>query len=217
MTPTPPHLSRRHSDLDECAQRMRAGVLTDAQIRALCDPMLSAQMITPYLPSLVQREGDRPAISFGQGSAGYDARIAPEWRLFRSTAALVDPLHFNPRCAEEIHGPDLVMPPHSFALARTVERFVIPRDVIVVCLGKSTYARCGIIVNVTPLEPGWEGYVTLELSNTTPNSVLVHGNQGICQLIFLRASGDVATSYADRQGKYQGQEGITYALPPKPL
>lgn len=203
------------NDLETCAQRMRAGVLTDAQIRALCDPMLSARMIEPYHAALVQHDDQGPIISFGQGSAGYDARVAPEWRLFRPIGPAIDPLHFNARCAEEIHSPTLVMPPHSFALARTVERFIIPRDVIVTCLGKSTYARCGIIVNVTPLEPGWEGYVTLELSNTTPNSVLIHGNQGICQFIFQRTSGDVAISYADRKGKYQGQQGITYALPPK--
>jgi dCTP deaminase len=194
---------------------MRAGVLTDAQLRALCDPMLSSRMISPYHASLVQHDDQGPIISYGQGSAGYDARAAPEWRLFHPVGGVVDPLHFNPRCAEEIQAPTLAMPPHSFALARTVERFTIPRDVIVICLGKSTYARCGIVVNVTPLEPGWQGFVTLELSNTTPNTVLIHGNQGICQFIFLRASGDVATSYADRKGKYQGQTGITYALPPK--
>jgi dCTP deaminase len=148
-------------------------------------------------------------ISFGVSSYGYDIRVADEFKIFTNVfSAVVDPKHFDPKSMVDYKGEVCVIPPNSFALARTIEYFRIPRDVLTVCLGKSTYARCGIIVNVTPFEPEWEGYVTLEISNTTPLPARIYANEGIAQVLFFQADEMCETSYADKKGKYQKQEAI---------
>jgi len=192
----------------------QGSILSDDQIAALCEG--PSPMIAPFVGGQVSQEGERRVISYGLTSYGYDARVAPEWQLCREPRpanphAPIDPLQFDPASFEQVQTANLIIPPHGFALARTVERFKIPRDVLVLCVGKSTYARVGLIVNVTPLEPEWEGEVTLELSNTTPRPIMVRGNQGICQFIFHRAADVCRTSYKDKGGKYQDQRGITFA------
>ena len=163
-------------------------------------------MISPFTEAQ-RRDG---VISYGVSSYGYDARVSDEFKIFTNVdSAVVDPKDFSDAGFVDRKGPTCVIPPNSFALARTVEFFKIPRDVLVICLGKSTYARCGIIVNVTPLEPEWEGHVTLEFSNTTPLPARIYANEGACQFIFLKADSLCETSYADRKGKYQGQQGVT--------
>lgn len=163
-------------------------------------------MIEPFTDGLT-REG---VISYGLSSYGYDARVSDEFKIFTNVDnAVVDPKDFSTQGFVDRKTDTCVIPPNSFALARTVEFFRIPRDVLVICLGKSTYARCGIIVNVTPLEPEWEGHVTLEFSNTTPLPARVYANEGACQFIFLKADTECDVSYADRKGKYQGQQGVT--------
>jgi dCTP deaminase len=163
-------------------------------------------MIEPF----VDRQTREGVISYGLSSYGYDARVAPEFRIFTNVDnALVDPKHFDAQSFVERNGETCTIPPNSFALARTVEYFRIPRDVLVICLGKSTYARCGMIVNVTPLEPEWEGHVTLEISNTTPLPARVYANEGLCQFLFLKGEGPPEVSYADRRGKYMRQTGVT--------
>ncbi|MCK4977764.1 MAG: dCTP deaminase [Anaerolineales bacterium] len=148
-------------------------------------------------------------ISFGVSSYGYDIRVADEFKIFTNVhSAVVDPKHFDPRSMVDFKGDVCVIPPNSFALARTVEYFRIPRDVLTVCLGKSTYARCGIIVNVTPFEPEWEGFVTLEISNTTPLPARIYANEGIAQVLFFQADEECDISYADKKGKYQSQQSI---------
>ena len=167
-------------------------------------------MIEPFEPSLVRRIADRRVISYGTSSYGYDVRCAPEFKVFTNVhSLLVDPKNFDANNCVDIQGDHCIIPPNSFALARTVERFRIPRDVLVICVGKSTYARCGIIVNVTPLEPAWEGHVTLEFSNTTTLPAKIYAGEGVAQMLFLGASEPCAVSYADRGGKYQGQTGVT--------
>jgi dCTP deaminase len=167
---------------------------------------LEHQMITPFSEKQV-REG---VISYGLSSYGYDVRIADEFKIFTNiNHMVVDPKDFDPRSFVDFHGEQCIIPPNSFALARTVERFKVPRDVIVVCLGKSTYARCGIIVNVTPLEPEWEGIVTLEVSNTTPLPARIYAGEGIAQMLFFQSDEVCETSYADKKGKYQSQDGLT--------
>ena len=162
-------------------------------------------MIEPFAENQV-RNG---VISFGVSSYGYDIRVADEFKIFTNVySAVVDPKHFDPNSMVDFIGEICVIPPNSFALARTVEYFRIPRDVLTVCLGKSTYARCGIIVNVTPFEPEWEGYVTLEISNTTPLPARIYANEGIAQVLFFQADEVCDTSYADKKGKYQKQETI---------
>lgn len=162
-------------------------------------------MIEPFEENLV-KEG---VISFGVSSYGYDMRVADEFKIFTNiNTTVVDPKNFDPKSFVEFKGSVCIIPPNSFALARSVEYFKIPRDVLVLCIGKSTYARCGIIVNVTPLEPMWEGYVTIEISNTTPLPAKIYANEGIAQLIFIRAEEECEVSYADRKGKYQAQKGI---------
>jgi dCTP deaminase len=166
------------------------------------------RMIEPFVDGQV-REG---AISYGVSSYGYDMRVAPEFRIFTNVlSAIVDPKHFDDRSFVEFEGPVCIVPPNSFALARSVEYFRIPRNVLTICVGKSTYARCGIITNVTPFEPEWEGFVTLEISNTTPLPAKIYANEGICQVLFFEADEhDVCeTSYADKKGKYQKQTGVT--------
>ncbi len=162
-------------------------------------------MIDPYADSQV-RTG---VISYGVSSYGYDIRVADEFKIFTNVySAIVDPKNFDPCSMVDFKGDVCVIPPNSFALARTIEYFRIPRGVLTVCLGKSTYARCGIIVNVTPFEPEWEGYVTLEISNTTPLPAKIYANEGIAQVLFFEADEVCETSYADKKGKYQGQQSI---------
>ena len=164
------------------------------------------EMIEPFSEKQV-RDG---VISYGLSSYGYDVRIANEFKIFTNiNHMVVDPKDFDPRSFVDFEGDLCIIPPNSFALARTVERFKVPRDVIVVCLGKSTYARCGIIVNVTPLEPEWEGIVTLEVSNTTPLPARIYAGEGIAQMLFFQSDEDCETSYADKKGKYQAQDGLT--------
>lgn len=163
------------------------------------------RMIEPFVEGQV-RDG---AISYGVSSYGYDIRVADEFKIFTNVhSAIVDPKHFDPASMVDFKGEVCVIPPNSFALARTVEYFRIPRSVLTVCLGKSTYARCGIIVNVTPFEPEWEGFVTLEISNTTPLPAKIYANEGIAQVLFFEADEECTTSYADKKGKYQKQNRI---------
>ncbi len=165
-------------------------------------------MIEPYVDGQ-KREG---VISYGLSSYGYDARVSDEFRVFTNVdSAVVDPKDFRPESFVTRTGPHCTIPPNSFALGHTVEYFRIPRDVLVICLGKSTYARCGIIVNVTPLEPEWEGQVTIEISNTTPLPARIYAHEGICQFLFLQGASQPETSYADKAGKYMRQLGV--ALP----
>ena len=173
-------------------------------------------MIEPFEPQLVRHvpseitRNMRPVVSFGLSSYGYDIRCAREFKVFTNiNSTIVDPKNFDPRNFVEIEADECIIPPNSFALARTVEYFRIPRDVMTVCLGKSTYARCGIIVNVTPFEPEWEGYVTLEFSNTTPLPAKIYAGEGCAQVLFFQSDEQCETSYKDRGGKYQGQVGVT--------
>lgn len=168
------------------------------------------QMIEPFSPTQVKSAGGQRLISYGTSSYGYDVRCADEFKVFTNiNSTIVDPKDFDENSFVTVQSEVCLIPPNSFALARTVEYFRIPRDVLVVCLGKSTYARCGIIVNVTPLEPEWEGHVTLEFSNTTPLPAKIYANEGIAQMLFLGADEVCSTSYKDRAGKYQGQRGVT--------
>ncbi|MCB9989595.1 MAG: dCTP deaminase [Rhodospirillales bacterium] len=163
-------------------------------------------MIDPFVEKQ-KREGN---ISFGLSSYGYDARCSDEFMIFTNVDnAVVDPKDFSHQSFVERKTDVCVIPPNSFVLTRTVEYFKIPDDVLVICLGKSTYARCGLIVNVTPLEPGWEGHVTLEISNTTPLPAKVYANEGVAQFLFFKGSSPCETSYASRSGKYMGQRGVT--------
>ncbi len=164
------------------------------------------QMIEPFEAGQV-RDG---CISYGLSSYGYDIRVAPEFKVFTNVHNIVvDPKAFDDRSFVDVNAAECIIPPNSFALARTVEYFKIPRDTLVVCVGKSTYARCGIIVNVTPLEPTWEGHLTLEISNTTPLPAKIYGSEGIAQLLFFQGDELPEITYADRKGKYMGQEGVT--------
>ncbi len=167
-------------------------------------------MIEPFEPGQVRHAGDQRIVSYGTSSYGYDVRCAGEFKIFTNiNAAVVDPKNFDQGSFVDFHGDCCIIPPNSFALARTVEFFRIPRSVLTVCLGKSTYARCGIIVNVTPLEPEWEGHVTLEFSNTTPLPAKIYANEGVAQMLFFESDEPCETSYRDRGGKYQGQRGVT--------
>jgi len=167
-------------------------------------------MIEPFEPGQVREVDGRKIVSYGTSSYGYDIRCSNEFKLFTDiNCTIVDPKNFDPNSFVEVKGPHCIIPPNSFALARTVEYFRIPRNVLTVCLGKSTYARCGIIVNVTPFEPEWEGYVTLEFSNTTPLPAKIYANEGVAQVLFFESDEVCETSYKDRGGKYQGQVGVT--------
>lgn len=178
------------------------GLKPDHWIRKMA---LEQGMIEPYADNQV-RDG---VISYGVSSYGYDIRVADEFKIFTNVySAVVDPKHFDTKSMVDYKGEICVIPPNSFALARTIEYFRIPRDVLTICLGKSTYARCGIIVNVTPFEPEWEGYVTLEISNTTPLPARIYANEGIAQVLFFQADEVCEVSYADKKGKYQKQEAI---------
>ena len=164
------------------------------------------RMIEPFVETQV-RNG---VVSYGLSSYGYDIRVADEFKVFTNiNTTVIDPKTFDPRSFVDLQGDVCIVPPNSFALARTVEYFRIPRDVLTVCLGKSTYARCGIIVNVTPFEPEWEGTATLEISNTTPLPARIYANEGIAQVLFFQSDEVCATSYADKKGKYQAQQVVT--------
>jgi dCTP deaminase len=168
------------------------------------------KMIDPFEPGQVREVDGRKIVSYGTSSYGYDIRCSNEFKLFTDiNCTIVDPKNFDPNSFVEIKNDFCIIPPNSFALARTVEYFRIPRNVLTVCLGKSTYARCGIIVNVTPFEPEWEGYVTLEFSNTTPLPAKIYANEGVAQVVFFESDEVCETSYKDRGGKYQGQVGVT--------
>ena len=168
------------------------------------------RMIEPFEPNQVSRIDGNPVISYGTSSYGYDIRCSNEFKIFTNiNAAVVDPKAFSEESFVDYEGDVCIIPPNSFALARTVEYFRIPRSVLTMCLGKSTYARCGIIVNVTPFEPEWEGHATLEFSNTTPLPAKIYANEGVAQVLFLEGSEQCQTSYKDRKGKYQGQTGVT--------
>lgn len=170
----------------------------------------SQGMIEPFEPGQIRTGQDGRMISYGTSSYGYDVRCSSEFKIFTNiNSAIVDPKSFDQSSFVDVHQDVCIIPPNSFALARTVEYFRIPRDVLVICLGKSTYARCGIIVNVTPLEPEWEGHVTLEFSNTTPLPAKIYANEGVAQMLFIGADEVCETSYRDRGGKYQGQKGVT--------
>ena len=178
-------------------------ILSDRWIRRMAQ---EKGMIEPFVDAQ-KREG---VISFGLSSYGYDARVGNDFKIFTNVnSAVVDPKNFDQNSFVDRNTDICVIPPNSFALARTVEYFRIPRDVLVICVGKSTYARCGIIVNVTPLEPEWEGHVTLEFSNTTPLPARIYANEGACQFLFLQGNEPCEISYRDKAGKYQGQRGVT--------
>jgi dCTP deaminase len=166
---------------------------------------LTKALITPF----EERQVRQGTISYGLSSYGYDIRIADEFKIFTNVnSAVVDPKHFDPASFVDFKGDVCIIPPNSFALGRSIEYFRIPRNVMTLCVGKSTYARCGIITNVTPFEPEWEGFVTLEVSNTTPLPAKIYANEGIAQVLFFESDEACQVSYADRQGKYQGQQGI---------
>ncbi len=178
------------------------GLKPDHWIRKMA---LEHGMIEPFVDSQV-RNG---VISYGVSSYGYDVRIANQFKIFTNVySAIVDPKNFDPKSMVDFEGDVCIIPPNSFVLGRTVEYFRIPRNVLTICLGKSSYARCGLIVNVTPFEPEWSGYVTLEISNTTPLPAKIYANEGISQVLFFEADEECEISYADKKGKYQGQQGI---------
>ena len=167
-------------------------------------------MISPFSPQQIREEKGKKVVSYGLSSYGYDIRVADEFKIFTNIHSKeIDPKEIKKDCFVEVKADNILVPPNSFALARTVEYFKIPRRVITLCVGKSTYARCGIIVNVTPFEPEWEGYVTLEISNTTPLPARIYANQGIAQVLFFESDQECEVSYKDRSGKYQSQTGIT--------
>lgn len=178
-------------------------ILVDWEIREYARKY---RMITPFEENL-KREG---VISYGLSSMGYDIRLTDEYKIFTNVrTAVVDPKQFSPDSFVDFKGAVCAIPPNSFALARSVEYFRLPRSVMGICLGKSSYARCGIVVNITPLEPEWEGYLTIEISNTTPLPARIYSHEGIAQVLFFEAGSLPEVSYADRKGKYQGQQGIT--------
>jgi dCTP deaminase len=180
-------------------------ILSDRQITHLAQ---TQGMIRPF----VKKQVRKGVISYGVSSYGYDIRVANEFKIFTNiNSTVVDPKNFDPKSFVTIKADHCIIPPNSFALAKTVEYFKIPRDVLTVCVGKSTYARCGIIINVTPFEPEWEGYVTLEISNTTPLPAKIYANEGISQVLFFQGSEPCQTSYKDKKGKYQKQKGLVLA------
>ncbi len=183
------------------------GVKSDRWIRGMAQ---NNGMIEPFEPGQVRHSDSGRVISYGTSSYGYDVRCSDEFKIFTNiNSAVVDPKDFDSQSFVDLKSDVCIIPPNSFALARTVEFFRIPRDVLTICLGKSTYARCGIIVNVTPLEPEWEGHVTLEFSNTTPLPARIYANEGVAQMLFIGADDICEQSYKDRGGKYQGQTGVT--------
>ena len=192
---------------DNDREHERMSIKADKWIRRMAEKQ---GMIEPFEPGQVRQNGGGRIVSYGTSSYGYDVRCADEFKIFTNiNSTIVDPKQFDERSFVDFKGACCVIPPNSFALARTVEFFRIPRSVLTVCLGKSTYARCGIIVNVTPLEPEWEGHVTLEFSNTTPLPAKIYANEGVAQMLFFESDEICETSYKDRGGKYQGQKGVT--------
>ena len=182
-------------------------IKSDKWIRKMAE---EKDMISPFEPKMVRDFDGQKIVSYGTSSYGYDIRCAPEFRVFTNiNSTIVDPKSFDPNSFVEFNGDHCIIPPNSFALARTVEFFKIPRNILTICVGKSTYARCGIIVNVTPFEPEWEGYVTLEFSNTTPLPAKIYAGEGCAQVLFFESDEVCETSYKDRGGKYQGQSGVT--------
>ena len=182
-------------------------IKSDSWIRRMAD---ESRMIEPFEADQISRMGGNRIISYGTSSYGYDIRCSDEFKIFTNiNSAVVDPKNFDESSFVDYQGDVCIIPPNSFTLARTIEYFRIPRNVLTICLGKSTYARCGIIVNVTPFEPEWEGYVTLEFSNTTPLPAKIYANEGVAQVIFFEADEPCEVSYKDRRGKYQGQTGVT--------
>ncbi|MEN3044304.1 MAG: dCTP deaminase [Candidatus Hydrothermales bacterium] len=178
------------------------GIKNDKWIKKMAKEF---KMIEPFAESLVTEN----VISYGVSSYGYDVRIADEFKIFTNVfSTLVDPKNFDLRSFVEFKGEECIIPPNSFALGKSVEYFRIPRNVLGICLGKSTYARCGIVINITPLEPEWEGYITIEISNTTPLPAKIYANEGIAQVIFIEGDEVCMVSYKDRKGKYQEQKGI---------
>jgi dCTP deaminase len=183
-------------------RKEKMAIKSDRWIRKMA---LEQDMISPFNEKQV-REG---VISYGLSSYGYDLRVADEFKIFTNVnSSIVDPKHFDEKSFVSVQTDCCIVPPNSFALARSVEYFKIPRDVLTICVGKSTYARCGILVNVTPFEPEWEGFVTLEISNSTPLPAKIYANEGLCQILFFQSDEPCETSYADKKGKYQGQRGI---------
>ena len=182
-------------------------IKSDRWIRRMVE---SSGMIEPFEPGQVRENGGNRIVSYGTSSYGYDVRCSDEFKIFTNiNSVTVDPKAFDESSFVNFQGDSCVIPPNSFALARTVEYFRIPRTILTICLGKSTYARCGIIVNVTPLEPEWEGHVTLEFSNTTSLPARIYANEGVAQMLFMESDEPCETSYKDRGGKYQGQTGVT--------
>jgi len=188
--------------------KQQMSIKSDKWIRRMAE---NEGMIEPFEPGQLRtRENNERIISYGTSSYGYDVRCSSEFKIFTNiNSAIVDPKNFSDDSFVNVESDVCIIPPNSFALARTVEYFRIPRKVLTICLGKSTYARCGIIVNVTPLEPEWEGHVTLEFSNTTPLPAKIYANEGVAQMLFLESDEVCETSYRDRGGKYQGQTGVT--------
>ncbi len=186
---------------------VEVSIKSDRWIRQMAE---SESMINPYEPGQIREINGSRIISYGTSSYGYDVRCANEFKIFTNiNSAIVDPKNFDDESFVDVESDVCIIPPNSFALASTVEYFRIPRNVLTVCLGKSTYARCGIIVNVTPLEPEWEGHVTLEFSNTSPLPARIYANEGVAQMLFFESDEVCETSYKDRGGKYQGQRGVT--------
>jgi len=182
-------------------------IKSDKWIRKMA---LNHEMIVPFVDTQVRQGSQGKIVSFGTSSYGYDVRCAREFKIFTNiNSAIVDPKAFDSNGFIDVQADVCIIPPNSFALARTVEYFKIPRDVLTICVGKSTYARCGIIVNVTPLEPEWEGHVTLEFSNTTTLPAKIYANEGVAQMLFFQSDELCEISYKDRKGKYQGQKGVT--------
>ena len=176
----------------------------------IIDQSENHQLISPFEATQIRELNGEKIVSYGVSSYGYDVRCSNEFKIFTNThSAIVDPKEFDPKSFIDVTADECIIPPNSFALARTVEYFKIPRSVLTLCLGKSTYARCGIIVNVTPLAPEWEGHVTLEFSNTTNLPAKIYANEGVAQMIFFESDQVCKTSYKDRGGKYQGQTGVT--------
>jgi dCTP deaminase len=189
------------------SRKKSMSIKSDKWIRRMAE---SESMIEPFVHGQIRENENGKIISYGTSSYGYDVRCADEFKIFTNiNSAIVDPKNFDDDSFVNVQSDVCIIPPNSFALARTVEYFRIPRNVLTVCLGKSTYARCGIIVNVTPLEPEWEGHVTLEFSNTTPLPAKIYANEGVAQFLFFESDEVCETSYRDRGGKYQGQQGVS--------
>lgn len=192
---------------------MGAGVLSDEQIRALCRTSLPDAMISPFVPHLVSEQDGARVLSYGTSSSGYDARLGDEFVLFdppspHGSFAPLDPLAWDGAGARRVKAQEVILPPGGFLLGHTVETFRMPRDLVAVCVGKSTHARCALLVNVTPIESGFAGQITIEISNLGHRPVILRAGQGVAQFLFLRTAGPVHTTYADRKGKYQDQSGV---------